>query len=451
MSLFEDVNRELFSKNITTIVNKNLFLPIDSTHMLNNVINLWAKNKEPLYKLFGNKMIIHSDFIENFNSIYSQEAFVESIMHQFIDQLTKLFLNNELYIETEFLSFIKNNIGISGFPNNRVTKDFSSQYFNKSLKRDSKASKTFKYFINDPLILREVQDLYSLFLQQKFEKLSGRIYLSINPYDYLTMSENNHNWDSCHSIDGDYMVGNFGLMTDTVTAVAYLLTDNELKDPFNNYLSKIDMNWNSKRIRRLVHIKVDQETGKIIIVNNRSYPYELNDFNYHLEKIEKSLFSEVTFKNKSNLISYDKLIAYKQNYRGHIDIPIFSEFINILYTENLSLSENFIEIGDETICLYCGKNISSLDHCPICNECADIMFSRCDCCNNLLTKETENESAIIAENGDYLCNNCLEEFYEQCQVCNKIYHHEDIDYNEKIGLLECIDCKKKNRERYYEN
>ena len=41
-------------------------------------------------------------------------------------------------------------------------------------------------------------------------KVSGDLVLSVHPLDYLSISDNNHNWYSCHSLDGEYGAGNLG-------------------------------------------------------------------------------------------------------------------------------------------------------------------------------------------------------------------------------------------------
>ena len=79
--------------------------------------------------------------------------------------------------------------------------------------------------------------------------------MSIDPYDFLSISDNNHNWSSCHNLfDGEYRVGNLNYMADSVTMVGYYcsndLFDEEL-EAFGNIKT-----WNSKKWRVLIHLQV---------------------------------------------------------------------------------------------------------------------------------------------------------------------------------------------------
>lgn len=89
-----------------------------------------------------------------------------------------------------------------GFFDNRVLLPYPS--FNIPL--GSKLSKSFKRFINSQEIVRWAQDTASRYMQEN--KIEGYLYLSIHPLDFLTISENNENWWSCQSLDGDYRSGN---------------------------------------------------------------------------------------------------------------------------------------------------------------------------------------------------------------------------------------------------
>ena len=43
--------------------------------------------------------------------------------------------------------------------------------------------------------------------------MEGYLYLSIHPLDYLSISETNHGWRSCHALDGEYRNGNLSYLT----------------------------------------------------------------------------------------------------------------------------------------------------------------------------------------------------------------------------------------------
>ena len=53
-------------------------------------------------------------------------------------------------------------------------------------------------------------------------KVKGSAVLSIDPVDYITMSENNSNWESCHSMSGCYRTGPFAYLQDSSTTISYV-------------------------------------------------------------------------------------------------------------------------------------------------------------------------------------------------------------------------------------
>ena len=132
------------------------------------------------------------------------------------------------------------------------------------IKAGMKLLKCFKYFFgNDYWELRRAQDAASRVIQEK--KVEGYLYLSVHPLDYLTISENNNKWRSCHALDGDYRAGNLNYMVDDTTIVAYLASDRQeqLKCMPDGLL------WNSKKWRMLLH--TNHFNG--VIYYNRQYPF----------------------------------------------------------------------------------------------------------------------------------------------------------------------------------
>ena len=79
------------------------------------------------------------------------------------------------------------------------------------IKAGSKIVKSFKHFIpetDDESLdyLDRIQTAASMLIQET--KLSGILTFSVDPLDYLSVSENASNWRSCHALDGEYRAGN---------------------------------------------------------------------------------------------------------------------------------------------------------------------------------------------------------------------------------------------------
>lgn len=96
--------------------------------------------------------------------------------------------------------------------------------------------------------------------------LSGYLCFSVHPLDFLSLSENNNNWRSCHALNGDYRSGNLSYMCDEVTAIAYLKTNDD-----DNILPRFpdSVPWNNKKWRCLLFF--DQERG--LVWAGRPYPF----------------------------------------------------------------------------------------------------------------------------------------------------------------------------------
>lgn len=110
----------------------------------------------------------------------------------------------------------------------------------------------------------DVRQKLSMLIQSN--KVTGRLCLSVHPLDYLSASENNHGWRSCHALDGEYRVGNVSYMTDNCTIIAYLKSDNKkVKLPRFPH----DVPWNDKKWRCYLHVDRENE----IIYAGRQYPF----------------------------------------------------------------------------------------------------------------------------------------------------------------------------------
>ena len=91
--------------------------------------------------------------------------------------------------------------------------------------------------------------------------------MSVHPLDFLSLSENGHNWRTCHSLDGDYRAGNISYLLDDVTFIAYLKAQDNYYLP--NFPTSIP--WNSKKWRVLLHLSKD----KNLLMAGKQYPLQL--------------------------------------------------------------------------------------------------------------------------------------------------------------------------------
>ena len=90
-----------------------------------------------------------------------------------------------------------------------------------------KLVRAFKFFETDKELLNEIQSVASMIIQE--DKIEGTLCLSVHPLDFISSSENTHNWRSCHALDGEYRAGNLSYMLDKTTVMCYLNSIKEEK------------------------------------------------------------------------------------------------------------------------------------------------------------------------------------------------------------------------------
>lgn len=126
-----------------------------------------------------------------------------------------------------------------------------------------KTIKAFKYFEEDKTLLTDMQNEASRLIQEN--KITGTLCFSVHPLDFLSSSENAHNWRSCHALDGDYRAGNLSYMLDSCTFLCYLRADDNAVLP--NFPASIP--WNSKKWRMLCFLSDDSN----MVFAGRQYPF----------------------------------------------------------------------------------------------------------------------------------------------------------------------------------
>ena len=109
----------------------------------------------------------------------------------------------------------------------------------------------------------DVRQRLSMLIQSN--KVTGRLVISVHPLDFLSSSENQHNWRSCHALDGEYRCGNLSYICDNVTFMAYIKSDEDTKLP----RFPVSVPWNNKKWRCLFYR--DYNNGQIWA--GRQYPF----------------------------------------------------------------------------------------------------------------------------------------------------------------------------------
>lgn len=175
----------------------------------------------------------------------------------FMDYISNFFPYTEELMD--FLHFV----GSLEFYSNKLTADYI--YGTKVIKKGTKVIRSFKHFIQDTDLLETIQNKASELIQ--LDKLEGELCFSVHPLDFLSLSENQSRWRSCHALDGEYRAGNLSYMCDTSTLICYIKSENgDVKLP--NFPESVP--WNNKKWRCLFFLDNTQNTN--VMFAGRPYP-----------------------------------------------------------------------------------------------------------------------------------------------------------------------------------
>lgn len=418
----------VYSEQLSKAIKSSQCFPFDLN--CDALASQWYEAKKYFIEAFGGKPIVR--FKEKIKIELSQKEQDERF------QSFLSILNDEINISEEFLDYLTMNK--KGFFINRTTED----YHPYNIRSGSKLSRTFKYFLPDEEITRWSQDLASRYMQEN--KIEGYLYLSVHPLDYLTMSETNEGWHSCHALDGSYRGGNLNYMVDNTTIVAYLADEENKK---LRALEGSGLTWNSKKWRVLIHYNKENEA----IYLNKQYPYSCNTL---AEKVVEGVESYCCFKyhtpalpigirefkgsdgedrfNTSQIFFGSRVfdsedIIDRSEYLGYSDLHIGSNYLPtaaLAFAERNNLWKTFRDSLMEeyrSVKKLCGIKIGKYALCPCCGK------------------------DLITVNGNVLlCDNCIcqhnveDDFFETCYDCGRrVYSNER--HVDKYGHVRCKRCE----------
>ena len=434
---------------------------------VDNWLNDWGKNKIKLYKLLGNKFEHRVDF--------SYDKSKEDLRHQ----LQELFRKHNYFYE-ELLDWAREH----KLFDDRAVQSFIYDCFNvQTLLKDELFYGGFKFKLENQRKTLQIQkgakpvralgrfltyckDLegadsllcefeafrldHSVVLNDK--QIKGTLVFSINPIDFVTMSDNNSNWSSCMSWinSGCYHVGTVEMMNSNNVICCYL----ENKDPF--YFGKGLLKENSeeyecgnKKWRQLIYITKD------IIVGGKSYPYSNDDLSKKVIEITRELAKEnlgwtysfgveryqdmkwingaYSMDRAKGYIKYGK--ATKHNIlfdsKGMYNDMLNDSDFHYWCVRNKVNHTKVISYSGKAPCLCCGdsalyKNDYVEDYndryCDtgevICDSCLDAF--RCDFCRSRdpLVKHIRVKLSSTGEEVS-LCEHCVDRYIKKCPECGE--------------------------------
>lgn len=236
---------------VKEVISYSQGIPFNELH-LENLEKTWALNKKFFIDLFGGKPILNVGKITVPLSAQQKEEKVASFIEHCRD------IDETL---GEFLAFC----GSENIFQNKVPRNFTLYmddddrpfYIPAGIKIGKAISRYFEFDTE------EIVNELSMIIQE--DKLEGELCFSVHPLDFLSISENNSNWRSCHALDGGYRGGNIDYICDEVTFIAYIKSEGD-NCCLPHFPSSVK--WNNKKWRTLLFF--DRQRG--LIWSGRHYP-----------------------------------------------------------------------------------------------------------------------------------------------------------------------------------
>lgn len=424
---------------------------------IREILATWEINKQTLYKLFGEKLMLSKE-IEYTKSIdqiigdmdvdwcNTSTAFGKFVsnFHDWIDENYISCWSDRYYSDPKFKNFTQEEkeknyrtrsylydlMGLYYVAKN----EYMSESFEiptpdgKEIKvnRGCKALKVIGKIASAFGIegFEEFRIAHSMYLNQK--KISGTLHISIHPFDYMTMSDNDYDWESCMSWrnDGGYKAGTVEMMNSENIIVAYIAPNNRNIRGYNDSYV-----WNDKKWRELFIVSEDAIVGvkdypycNEIIANEvinwlkelaetnmgwkyaNETPYDMNKLWKNHDKTDKIL-DDYAIKN----IMFEAGYMYNDMGRGDYH-PIFigENIINSPITF-------YIDMSGPSQCMCCGDTeINIEDESRLCcSSCDGSEAYYCYDCGDRIDFDYAYEV-----DGEYYCEHCYENL-DSCDRCEE--------------------------------
>ena len=449
----------------TNYINNYSSSYISSSKQIENILSQWRKAKQQyLFSIFGDQLIHSKEIKYSISPAELAQNFqFSSEEKEFICALTNLFLYNSNF--RPYTKYFSNLISVENLITNRWNEETISLPLpnNRSLKID-KNTKMMR-------ILNKLSKEYNLPYFETLRKhlaeistnksIKTTLYVSIHPLDYLTMSDNAENWNSCMSWinNGSYKSGTIEMMNSPKVVVAYTINEN---NKLLNY-------WNSKSWRNLIILDEDHMAG------TRCYPF----YNEILTKEAEQLLADLA--NQKGIFSYGSTFytGTRNKRTKYIEVAatpnktlLFNYETNHMYNDmrlgrenehTFLLANKLLERPEEKIvldvnysgpltCITCGRIIDDNDlstskeeestvNCPNCAPDCYLSITCCSNCGNLYEEEDLHETR-----DGLVCETCFCNFYEYCIDIDEYVNINDLgmifivnDEGEQISEISLYD------------
>lgn len=387
---------------------------------LEHRLAVWNREKETLFQAFGESLILEKEVEyhkgaeelsdEIYNKMYDENSNTGKFFSYMRENVYEKYSDNYYLLRDLFDSFaLAQNLWTGRFmelpmPDGHTLQINTGAKLVKMLGKIAKAYSEEAYRLFEEFRLEHSQIL-------NVKALKGTLCLSIHPLDYMTMSDNMSDWNSCMSWTdgGSYRRGTVEMMNSPMVVVGYLRSDKEF--PACNGCT-----WNDKRWRCLFVVNEDT------IVSIKGYPY------YH-EELTQACVSWLRDLVSTNIgwqyhdeirkMTYDtreEHFGYVVRLCPHARGAMYNDFG---YTTHWGVLKKYDIMPEDLTLLnfnYCGP-------------------STCMCCGAV--------EPYFEEEGYVCCGNCQEGYYEEeeeryyCERCDRGMYYDDVIWFDGDPYCDC--------------
>ena len=444
----------------------------DVQEQFNKVISYSQGIPEPeTDKLFADWLEAKRDFIEAFGGQLIYE-WPEKVSFELGSREKSLRLDDFIgvlenrYENYDLAEFVRANR--EGFFSNQVVEPYTTSK-GDTIPKGMKLLRAFKFFESDANALEAEQNAASMIIQE--DKIEGTLCLSVHPLDFLSTSENTHNWRSCHALDGEYRSGNLSHMIDHSTFICYLKSSKDEKLP--NFPP--DVPWNSKKWRVLFYMSdrwdmifagrqypFCTETG-LDFVKNKVFPRaNLGDFSSWIDKKYCGFKDKDVYSNFSHsyvpvvdgLVPLDELVINEPGSLQFNDVLSSSCYDALYAYKKVECFGGYkyapmhkftrFHIGGKCNCTRCGKYPIEITSSFMCNDCEleygdseDDMFAYCPCCGS---RYYYDDGVWVEGDEECVCPSCADRETTICDCCGTRHYTSTMVYSRKHNKYLCPDC-----------
>lgn len=432
-------NRIIFDWISTYSISNREYSSFSPSRMapLSHILRGWDNAKQAhLWKMFGEQFILEKEV---------SYARPENLLHR--DLSNSLSYGEMREFKNELFNRCERYFNYWSEDHHNIRQLFDTEYLKENLYIGRSYTIVFdeknKISVSRGTKVMKVLNKFAKFfkIEDKFEKfriahsqilnqkvLNGTLCISIHPFDYMTLSDNTYDWDSCMSWEnnGCYRAGTVEMMNSPYVVVAYLKGDK----PFR---VAADLWPGNKKWRELYVVHPNS------ICNIKGYPY----MNTTLSTIVLEWLRELAVQNLGWNMPYepqefeaDRCFDYADGRTYRFDFEtnyMYNDFNTDNTCHKIIVSQGWqpadtdyiyesINISGPNICVCCGSFYDideGHEDQVLCDDCDPGL--RCSCCG-----EDWDEDEMRYVDGRPLCPDCFYDCAGECAISEDYYYNDEL-------------------------